>query len=776
MHLASSSPLQVHPSSGSYKRNTSAKGSAAAVCLLPVGHKQGSKEKDYGSWLALSQSYGRGRNVASSPTASSVASGAAIVVAASQPAAMIFSGFALPATSPFSTAQTSQAQQSAAAMQTKSQGLLSQALSSSVQAHEPETSFQRQHSFFPDVDVSLLLDLQERHELFHSELVRTAYMLAAKVHKGQQRKDGSSQLSHCVMAALKLAELGLDAETVAAGFLHDALSSQPLCRGQLEEFMPSGVMQIVERVTVINEISHLYRHNKEALGEEKMRRMLLAMEDIKSVLVKLACRVHDMKTVGALPPDTQISFARETLDVFSVVANRLGVWSLKAELEDLAFAVLHPEEHARVQHAMTARQDPAALEATIARIKEQLDARGLPYEDISGRPKSLYGVWCKMEAGGITDMDKVYDVTALRVVMADKHQCYQAMRCVQEVYNCVPNRYKDYIKQEKKANGYQSLHETVYGEGGQPVEVQVRTHKMHYIAEYGFAAHWKYKEQLPAQDQWLEKEVQYKKWVATYKLGLHDRKVRFFGAPLHETALTSLGMHLLDGQGGDAPPGVDPFLRHDRFKLQAPPKQGVSVMLRTQAKCETRDLPLGFTASQLAMALNVGDLPGYELTVNSRVPAPGLLLQSGDLVQVRPSTFLTHVSLASSAGSPPALSSSLDSNDIIASSVSPISHSSVMHRVSASSLPLGSPRRSPDSARLRVLSSFSALSSPSAVAVSLRSDSVRLIGAHKRCGSASAGGAAAVVPSAHSPPLMHMNSIPRAVRPPRRCAEAPIVC
>lgn len=489
-------------------------------------------------------------------------------------------------------------------------------------------------AYFPDVDKTLLRDLQERHAVFHSELVTLAYMLAAKAHDGQLRKDGSSQLSHCVMTALQLAELGLDAETVSAGLLHEALRVNPAFRSQMEEFMPTAVIQLVDRVTTISEISQLYRNNKEALGEEKMTRMLLAMEDVKAMLVKLACRVHNMKTISALPREKQISLAQETLEIFSVVANRLGIWSLKAELEDLAFSVLHPEEYESLKAQVAKRQDPDALEATINQIKLSLDQANVQYEDISGRPKSLFGIWKKMRDGNITSLDKVYDVTALRVVVTNKHDCYRALRAVQAVYRCMPARSKDYIKDERKANGYQSLHETIYGEGNMPVEVQIRTHKMHYIAEYGFAAHWKYKEKLSNEDEWLDKEVQYKKWLTNYKLGLNDKKVRASGAPPRETALQSLGLHLLDGTSGVLPAGVDPFLQHDRFRLSAPPKQRVDVLVQTQDTIEAREFAHNFCASQLAVELQVDQLPGYVMTINQRVPADDYVLKNGDLVQV----------------------------------------------------------------------------------------------------------------------------------------------
>mmetsp|Transcript_3470 Transcript_3470/g.7564 ORF Transcript_3470/g.7564 Transcript_3470/m.7564 type:complete len:710 (-) Transcript_3470:1192-3321(-) len=494
--------------------------------------------------------------------------------------------------------------------------------------------------FFPNVDLTLLHGAQERHNVFKTELVSNAYMIAAHALEGHMRKDGTSLLSHCVLTALTLADLGLDAETVAGGLLHEVLRCNESFRSLLEEFMPKEVVQLVDRVTAISEISQLYRNHRDSLNDEKLRRMLLAMEDVKAVLVKLACRVHNMKTISALPREKQLCLAQETLEIFSVVANRLGVWCLKAELEDLAFSVLHPEEYEQLREQVQPRQDPAMLEATIQAIKAGMDQAGVPYEDISGRPKNLYGIWQKMKKDGHTSLDQVFDVMALRVVVSNKHDCYRALRAVQSVYRCMPGRSKDYIKDIKKPNGYQSLHETIYAEGSVPIEVQIRTHKMHYIAEYGFAAHWKYKENLNDDDEWLDKEVQYKKWLMNYKLGVHDKKVRPNGSPPTDSSLKSLGMHLLDGvQPGDQTK-VDPFLRHDRFKLQQPSKSTVSVVVHTQDSVDAKEYPSGITAGQLIEELGVDNLPGYALTVNQKVPAGGLALQSGDLIQVVP---LSHI-------------------------------------------------------------------------------------------------------------------------------------
>jgi GTP pyrophosphokinase len=447
----------------------------------------------------------------------------------------------------------------------------------------------------------------------------------------------------------------LDESTIAAGLLHESLQQNGGLRSQLEEFMSSEVVQMVDRVTTISEISQLYRNHRDEVNDEKLCRMMLAMEDVRAVLIKLACRVHNLKTLSGLSEEKQRALAQETLDIFAVVANRLGCWSLKAELEDLSFAVLYPEEYSRVKCMVSSRQDSAALFATVQAIKAGLEERGIQYEEISGRPKNLYGIWQKMNTNNATNVDKIYDVIALRVVVSgNKHDCYQAQRVVQGLYRCMPERSKDFIRVIKKANGYQSLHETIYGEEDLPVEVQIRTSKMHYIAEYGFAAHWKYKECSSSTDDWLDKEVQYKKWLMSYGLGMHDKKIRPVGSPPTDSSLKSLGAAYLEPSTSNrripsgvrprsAPGRVDPFLRHDRFKLEQPaPRSVVTVVLQTQDSVEPREVTAGLTAQQLVTELGVEYLPGYIMMLNQRLVFPhhhgsaASPLRDGDLVQVLP--------------------------------------------------------------------------------------------------------------------------------------------
>ncbi|KAF8056227.1 RSH2 [Scenedesmus sp. PABB004] len=433
------------------------------------------------------------------------------------------------------------------------------------------------------VDMGPLRRLQEQHPVFRGSNAAAAYALAARAHAGQARKNGETVLSHVCATALILAELGLPEDVVAAGLLHDVLDDTPTQRWQLEALLPGSVVGLVARVSQLNQLSQAYRDNTHTLEAEAMLDMLTSMDDVSALLIKLADRLHNMRTISALPRCKQVRMASETLDVFAVLANRLGAWAIKAELEDLSFAALNPEEYALVAAAVAERaasEAGAALAGGVEEVTAALAAAGLEVVDVSGRVKNVYGVWRKVQkamraraarasGAGAGDAARssdgedgappspaaaaaaapspfatpearaaalaealagVHDIQALRVVVPHKHDCYAAMRVVAGVWDVVPGRVKDYIRQ-RKANGYQSLHLTVRDARGQALEVQIRTPKMHYIAEYGFAAHWRYKERLGRQDLWLDRLVQWKKWVASEKLGILDRKLRPSGSP-----------------------------------------------------------------------------------------------------------------------------------------------------------------------------------------------------------------------------------------------------
>ena len=378
--------------------------------------------------------------------------------------------------------------------------------------------------------------------MFRSALVRKAFAVARSAHDGQLRKSGEPVLAHAVqtvrlpsppalppgtpacfsnapscnprdpkaqtagapLQALILAQLGLDDTVVAAGLLHDTLDDTMLHPAQLEALFPdSDVPLLVAGVSKMSGASQLHRDASDAGRQlpapevEALRSMLLAMADVRVVLVKLADRLHNLRTVGALPPATAARLAAETLDVFCPLANRLGVWSLKAELEDLCFAVLHPGAHAAVAGSLHSGAEAAGVAASRDALAMSLKQAGIRALELSGRPKNLYSIWRKMERKGmpLEHVHAVLDARALRVIVPDEAACYAALRTVHATWAPLADKVKDYVK-EPKANGYRSLHTVVADASGRPMEVQIRTPEMHAVAEYGVAAHWRYKEGL----------------------------------------------------------------------------------------------------------------------------------------------------------------------------------------------------------------------------------------------------------------------------------------
>jgi hypothetical protein len=288
---------------------------------------------------------------------------------------------------------------------------------------------------------------------------------------------------------------------VAAGLLHDTLDDTMLTAEQLGALFPdSDVPLLVAGVSKMSGASQLHRDAGRHLprGEvDALRAMLLAMADVRVVLIKLADRLHNMRTVGALSPAAAARVAAETLDVFCPLANRLGVWSVKAELEDACFQVLHAAEHDAVAGRLHGGAEAAGVAASRAALADALAAAGVHTLDLSGRPKNLYSIWRKMERKGLplADVHAVLDARALRVIVPDERACYAALEAVHSLWAPLDGKVKDYIV-EPKANGYRSLHTVVTDAAGRPLEVQIRTPEMHAVAEYGVAAHWRYKIQL----------------------------------------------------------------------------------------------------------------------------------------------------------------------------------------------------------------------------------------------------------------------------------------
>jgi GTP diphosphokinase / guanosine-3',5'-bis(diphosphate) 3'-diphosphatase len=323
------------------------------------------------------------------------------------------------------------------------------------------------------------------------EVLRRAYALAERAHAGQSRLSGEPYVSHPAAVAEILADLGLDADTLVAALLHDTVEDTDVTREQLRDEFGAHVAKLVDGVTKLGKI---HVHTREQAQAENIRKMLVAMaEDIRVVLIKLGDRLHNMRTVGAHNEERRQRISRETLDIYAPLAHRLGIWQIKGELEDLAFAQLDPDNY----QAVAAKVSKAAEErGTFIRdvteiLEREFERLGITAE-ISGRPKHIFSIHDKMERTH-KDFDEIYDLIALRILVDSIKDCYGALGTVHSLWKPIPGRFKDYVAMPK-GNGYQSLHTTVVSHTGEPMEVQIRTQEMHTTAEYGIAAHWHYKE------------------------------------------------------------------------------------------------------------------------------------------------------------------------------------------------------------------------------------------------------------------------------------------
>ncbi len=322
-------------------------------------------------------------------------------------------------------------------------------------------------------------------------LIRKAYVYCAKVHQGQTRLSGEPYIIHPLEVAGILAQLKLDVPSIVTGFLHDTIEDTLTTQEELTELFGSEVADLVDGVT---KISKIHFKTKEENQAENFRKMLLAMaKDIRVILVKLADRLHNMRTLQFQPEPKQRSISRETMDIYAPIANRLGISWVKVELEDLSFRYLNPQMYGdlatRIQLKKQEREQ-YVLE-TRGIIEAKLREHGIVGE-VSGRSKHLYSIWRKMEKRSV-DLDEIYDLTAFRVLVETVKDCYGVLGVVHSSWKPIPGRFKDYIAMPK-GNMYQSLHTTVIGPHGDRIEVQIRTHEMHQVADAGIAAHWKYKE------------------------------------------------------------------------------------------------------------------------------------------------------------------------------------------------------------------------------------------------------------------------------------------
>jgi GTP diphosphokinase / guanosine-3',5'-bis(diphosphate) 3'-diphosphatase len=362
----------------------------------------------------------------------------------------------------------------------------------------------RRHAAAPAEELSPVLDaFRTRHPKAPITTIVRAYELAAEAHEHQYRKSGEKYINHPISVAKVVADIGLDDTTVAAALLHDAVEDTEITTAEIEEQFGSEVAQIVDGVTKLERIRFDSREEQQAAT---MRKMLVAMaKDLRVLIIKLADRLHNLRTIAAMAPEKQVRQAQETLDIYAPLAHRLGMQEIKQQLEDLSFAALHPKRYAEIDCLVASRtpQQDHFLAEVVSEVQGRLAELKIDAE-VTGRGKHLWSIYEKMVLKG-REFDDIFDLVGIRVIVDSVKDCYAALGCIHGAWKPVVGRFKDYIAMPK-FNLYQSLHTTVIGPGGKPLEVQIRTREMHHRAEWGVAAHWAYKEGSPSDDlAWLNR-------------------------------------------------------------------------------------------------------------------------------------------------------------------------------------------------------------------------------------------------------------------------------
>ncbi|HEY7855249.1 MAG TPA: RelA/SpoT family protein, partial [Terriglobales bacterium] len=354
------------------------------------------------------------------------------------------------------------------------------------------------------------------------DLLRRAFEFSARLHAPQRRRSGEAYIEHPLAVASVLAELEMDTVCIAAGLLHDAVEDTPATTEQINREFGPVVAHLVEGVTKIDRLEFQGPSQSDARQAESVRKMLLAMvDDIRVILIRLADRLHNMRTLAHMPPDRQQVIARETMDIYAPLAHRLGMGKMRGELEDLAFSYLEPEAYATLRATVDSRRAGGEefLAGVERRVLHTLREHEIPAR-VEGRIKRIYSIWQKLQRQHI-EVDQVYDLLALRIITDSIRDCYAVLGVIHSAWRPVPGRIKDFIA-TPRANMYRSLHTSVIDASGQPFEIQIRTEEMHRMAEEGIAAHWKYKAGAkPAasasEDQrilWLRRLVEWQRDIA----------------------------------------------------------------------------------------------------------------------------------------------------------------------------------------------------------------------------------------------------------------------
>ena len=387
---------------------------------------------------------------------------------------------------------------------------------------------------------SKIIDLIDKVRSYYpaadGELIRAAYEFTAKVHHGQTRLSGEPYLIHPMAVADIIAELKLDVPSVLGALLHDTVEDTLATLDEIRSLFGKEVAALVDGVTKLGRPNFTSNEEKQA---ENFRKMLLAMgKDVRVILIKLADRVHNMRTLGHLPQHKQILTAQETLDIYAPLAHRLGIAWIKTELEDLALKHLHPEIYYQLKRNVAKKKTDREkyIDEVISIITKKLEAEGIEAE-VSGRPKHFYSIYQKMESQNLL-YDQIYDLVAFRILVDTARECYETLGIVHEQWRPVPGRFKDYIALPKP-NLYQSLHTSVIGPYGERIEIQIRSHEMHRVAEEGIAAHWRYKEGEDFQVSdfrrfaWLRQLLEWQENLQDPQEFLHSLKEDLFSTSLY---------------------------------------------------------------------------------------------------------------------------------------------------------------------------------------------------------------------------------------------------
>jgi len=455
-------------------------------------------------------------------------------------------------------------------------------------------------------ETELFEQAKSKYEVFRQPRVVHAWNIAVDAHRGQFRRNGEAYSIHCLETGVILAELGLDENAVIAGLLHDTLDDTHVNVEFLQREFGFDIANLVTQVSKVSRINELMRRRTSPISSEEfdsLNKMLLAMiTDIRVVIIKMADRLHNMRTIHALPHEKRQRMARDSLDIYVPLANRLGIWQMKAELEDLCFEVLHPEACRKIRASLENNTSMASyLSSAVKTLHKSLESEGI-HSELYGRTKSLYSIFKKMKKKQ-RGLKEIFDVRAIRVIVETVEECYQVLEKVHQLWKPIHAEFNDYI-QQPKPNNYQSLHTAVIGDNECPVEVQIRTKEMHQLAEYGIAAHWKYKEQRSDKSHFVDEKIQWLRSMLEWR----------------QRVMTSASMP--DAHRGKGYPPMRPYPKQD------------TIVVATHGG-EILELPVGSSVRDAATAIdprNPSQL--WSVKVNDRAVDPMYHLRDGDLVQI----------------------------------------------------------------------------------------------------------------------------------------------